>query len=574
MKKLVKFLKPYWLIALLAPLFMVGEVLVDLSQPKLMSQIVDDGVLAGDMQAILHIGLKMLGLVAVGGTCGVLCTVFAVRASQSFGNDLRCATFNKVMSMSMQQTDTFTTGSLVTRLTNDVTMVESFVTEVLRMFVRSTMSFVGGIVMMLSLDVSFGLVLAVAMPLEIIVMVVMLKKAYPLFQKVQTKLDKVNSVMQENVSGARMVKAYVREDFETQRFDNANLELCNINYRVSRLLALVAPLMMIFLNGAVIAIIYIGGFQVEAREIQVGSVMAAVTYVTQVLASMLMVGMIFQRVSRASASANRIVEILETNPAIVNGAGRISDGAGSIEFDHVSFSYPNAQGEPVLSDVSFRVRPGETVAILGATGCGKTSLVNLIPRFYDATVGTVRVDGEDVRSLDTEDLRSRIGYVLQKSELFSGSVTDNIRWGKEDATEEEAVAAAKIAQADEFVSTMPDGYNTIIGEKGASLSGGQKQRLSIARALVRRPEILIFDDSTSALDLGTEAKLQAALRENLSEMTVIMIAQRIASIKNADRILLLENGSIAAEGNHETLLRDSALYRDIYASQQHSTEVM
>ena len=362
----------------------------------------------------------------------------------------------------------------------------------------------------------------------------------------------------------------MREDYETERFATANGELCDMNYRVSRLLALISPLMMLFMNIGVIAVILIGGFQVEARAINVGAVMAAVTYIVQILTSLLSVGMVFQMVSRASS---RIAEVLDTEPAIVGGE-RMVAGGGEVEFDDVTFSYPGAQGEPVLNHVSFRVNPGELVAVLGATGSGKTSLVNLIPRFYDVTDGCVRIDGEDVRALDTGALRAKIGCVLQKSELFSGTIMDNIRWGREEATDDEVVAAAKIAQADDFVTALNDGYQTVIGEKGASLSGGQKQRLSIARALVRQPEILIFDDSTSALDLGTEARLQEALRKNLRGTTVIMIAQRIASVKNADRILLLDNGTIAAEGRHETLLKESALYREIYASQQRSAEVM
>ena len=572
MKKILKYLKPYWFVALLAPLFMIGEVLGDLMQPKLMSKIVDDGVLSGSMDVILKTGLTMILLVIAGGICGVMCTACSVKAAQSFGSDLRCVAFRRVMEMSLQQTDRFTTGSLVTRLTNDITMTENFVSMALRMFVRSTFSFIGGIAMMLTLDVNFALVLACALPLEVLVMVIMLKKAYPMFRIVQKKLDKVNSVMQENVTGARMVKAYVREEFETERFENANGDLCETNYRVSRLLALISPLMMVFMNIGVIAVILIGGYQVEARAINVGDVMAAITYIVQVLNSLLAVGMIFQMISRASASANRIAEVLDTTPAIVSGS-ELPAGKGEVCFENVSFAYPNAQGDPVLREVSFTVQPGEFVAVLGATGSGKTSLVNLIPRFYDVTDGTVYVDGTDVRELETEALRAKIGCVLQKSELFSGSVTENIRWGKEDATQEEVVAAAKIAQADEFVSKLPEGYDTIIGEKGASLSGGQKQRLSIARALVRKPDILIFDDSTSALDLGTEARLQAALRENLRGTTVIMIAQRIASVRNADRILVLENGVIAAEGKHEELLETSELYRDIFASQQHNTEV-
>jgi ATP-binding cassette subfamily B multidrug efflux pump len=573
LKKLIRFLKPYWIFAVLAPLVMVGEVLADLAQPKLMRKIVDDGILGNSFPTIIQTGLLMLGIVAVGGICGMACTAFSVKASQSFGNDLRREAFSRVMGLSLQQTDKFTTGSLVTRLTNDISATENFISMALRMFVRTIISFIGGIVMMLTLDVSFGVVLVCVLPIELVLMVIMIKKANPMFLKVQKKLDKVNSVVQENISGARAVKSFVRENYEIKRFDKANDELCGTNYSVAKLMALINPLMMIFMNVSVVAVVLIGGYQVEARQIQIGSVMAAITYITQILMSLLGVGMIFQQISRASASANRVAEILDEYPAVVGGEKVLDAVNGDLVFDNVSFSYPGAKGEPVLEGINLRIKKGETVAILGATGSGKTSLINLIPRFYMPTAGKITIGGTDISEYTLESLRSRVGCVLQKSELFSGTIADNIRWGNEKATFDDVVEASKIAQADEFIRTLNDGYDTVVSEKGASLSGGQKQRISIARALVKHPDILIFDDSTSALDLGTEARLQAALKEKLKGMTVIVIAQRVISVRGADKIAVLDNGKIAAYGKHDELMKTSELYRDIYASQQRGNEV-
>lgn len=558
----------YWYIAIVSPIFMIGEVVVDLLQPTLMSTIVDDGVLGGDMSVIIRTGLIMLGLVVVGGIMGVAAAGFASTASQNFGNDLRCDAFDKVMHLSLQQTDKFSTGSLVTRLTNDITAVQDLSSMALRMFVRAPLNFIGGVIMAVRLGTDFGLVLLCALPLELIAIILVLKKAVPLFTKVQQKLDRVNSVVQENVSGARMVKAYVREDYEESRFGKANNDLMDTTYKVQRLMAIAMPLVMFFMNICVIAIIYIGGWQVEAGNMQVGNIMACVTYTTQIMMSIVMVSMMFQLISRSRASAARIREVLSTEPAI-NDGGTALDGnsKGTVSFNRVSFRYPSALGAPVLDDISLNIGGGEMVAILGSTGSGKTSLVNLIPRFYDATGGEIMVDGVNIMDYSLAALRGKIGFVLQKSELFSGTIANNIRWGDEDASDEEVVAAAKIAQADEFISGFHDGYNTVIGEKGASLSGGQKQRLAIARAILKKPEILIFDDSTSALDLGTEARLQKALAEEFCGTTIIMIAQRVASVKNADRIAVLDGGTLAAVGTHDELLNNSEIYRDIYNSQ-------
>lgn len=562
-----KYLKKYWFFAVLTPLFMVGEVLVDLWQPKLMSIIVDEGVLGGSMDIIIRTGITMLGLVVLGAIAGAASSAFAGLTSQNFSNDLRKAVYDKVMSLSFEQTDKFTTGSLITRLTNDITQVQELVSMVLRMFVRSGLMFAGGITMTLSLNVEFSKVLMFALPIQIIIIAVFLSKATPLFAIVQKRLDKVNSVVQENVSGSRVVKAYVREEYEKARFSDANTNLMGINLKVQTLLATVMPILMLIMNISVVAIIYIGGKQVEARNMQAGSIMAAITYATMIIMSMMNISNLFQGVSRARASAKRIEEVLKTEPVIADGKSGEVIKNGDIRFEDVDFHYPNFVGKPVLSKISFDVKKGETVAILGSTGSGKTSLVNLIPRFYDVTGGKVTIDGVDVRDYELDTLRGSMGVVLQKNELFSGTIADNIRWGKPDASMDEVVRAAKIAQADDFVTGFNDGYNTVIGEKGSSLSGGQKQRLCIARAIVKNPKILIFDDSTSALDLGTEARLQKALRENLKDTTVIMIAQRVASVKNADKIVILDKGAVSAVGTHKQLLENSEVYRDIYNSQ-------
>ena len=576
--KVLRYLKPYWLFALLCPLAMILEVSMDLLQPTLMSDIVDNGIL-GDAAAdenlryVLITGLKMLVFSLIGCFGGIASAAFGTAAAQKMGNDLRKDAFAKVMHMSFQQTDKFTTGSLVTRLTNDITAIQEFVAMSLRMFVRTGMQFIGGIAVILTLNVNFGVVLVISLPVQLIAVAIIMKKASPLFSIVQSRLDKVNSVVQENVSGARVVKAFTREEYEINRFDNANTDLMTTNLKVQKLLATLNPILMIIMNASVIAIIMIGGFQVEAKAMQVGEVMAAVTYITQILMSVMMVGMMFQQVSRSAASMKRVNEVLSTNPVISDGhKSADSDNSGTVEFRNVGFSYPGSSGKPVLSGIVLKAEKGQMIAILGSTGCGKTSLVNLVPRFYDATEGDVLVDGVNVKDYDVDTLRSKIGVVLQKSELFSGTVAENIRWGCETATDEEVKTAAKIAQAEEFIDGFNDGYDTMISEKGASLSGGQKQRMAIARAIIKKPEILIFDDSTSALDLSTEAKLHKALRENLSGVTVIMIAQRIASVMRADKIAVLENGSICAFGTHKELMESSSVYRDIYYSQMKQGE--
>lgn len=566
--KLSKYLKPYALFAVLTPLSMVGEVLGDLLQPKLMSKIVDDGVLGQDMNLIIRTGLLMLLVLIGGGACGIAASAFGGIASQSFSRDLRVDVFKRVMGLSFEQTDKFTTGSLVTRLTADITAIQQMVDFMLRMLVRDSLLFFGGIIMMLTLNVRFGIIILCALPVEIIMMIIILKKANPYYSIVAKRLDSVNSVVQENVTGARVVKAYVREDTEEKRFDDANISLMESNLRVQTLMAILQPLLMIILNLSVIAVIVIGGWQVQAQAMKVGEVMAAITYLTQVLHGVMMMSMMFQTLAKASASANRLREVLETDPVIKSGSVSLSDKTGgTVSFKNVSFSYPETKGRPVISDLTLDIKSGESVAILGATGSGKSSLVNLIPRFYDCTAGEVLVDGVNVKDCKLDELRKKAGIVLQKSELFSGTVEDNIKWGDKNATHEEVISAAQAAQADEFIQKIPAGYEGIIAEKGASLSGGQKQRLSISRAVLKKPEILILDDSTSALDLGTEAKLRAEIDRKMNGTTLIIIAQRIQSVKSCDRIAVLDHGKLCACDTHENLLKTCEVYQDIYASQ-------
>ena len=525
------------------------------------------------MGIIVLFGLLMLLVTLFGGFVGTMCAYTAAKASQGFGHDLRCDAYDRVMHLSIEQTDKFTTGSLVTRMTNDISTITDFVEMVLRMFVRAPMFLIGGVAMLVALDLRFGAVLLCAIPALTLVVVLVLKKAIPLFSVIQKKLDKVNSVVQENVGGARVVKAYVRENYECDRFDAANGELRDVNFRVFKLMSVISPVLTILNNFAVIAVIFIGGFyiQIEAAGMTTGSVMAAISYITQVIMSVMMVTGMFDMVSRASASAKRVNEVLESAPVVVSGDGTADRGDVAVAFRNVDFHYPGTVGRPVLKNINLEIKKGETLAVIGSTGSGKSSLVALIPRFYDAPAGEVLVDGLNVKDYDLKALRQKIGYVMQKSELFSDTVSGNIRWGKKDASDEELRAAADAAQAAEFISDMPEGFDSYIAEKGASLSGGQKQRMSIARALVRRPEILILDDSTSALDLATESRLRKALREKLKDTTVIMIAQRIASVMEADRIAVIEqDGSILHCAPHDQLMQESETYRDIYDSQMKS----
>lgn len=587
--KIFKFLKPYWPWALMAALFMVGEVIFDLLLPQIMSKIVDEGVLSNylaneKIRIVVRYGIIMLIYLVVGGFCGVSSGVCASTASNSFGNDVRKSLFKKVTNLSYEQTDKFSTGSLVTRITNDVTQVQNFVAMSVRMFVRTIFLFFGGIVMMYITDKSFALVLAVILPIQVIIMLLFLRKATPVFKVVQGKIDKVNSVVQENVGGVRVVKAYVKEDYESNRFNDANVDLSLTTLKVQKILALIGPILTIILNVIVVAIIYIGGYKIQNVNINlldtdpnymtVGKVMAGLTYIMQVLMGVMQMAMIAASITRAKVSINRINEVLDSDPVITSS---VSEGTvypikkendGTIEFKNVSFSYPNSSGQKVVDNLNLKINKGEKLAILGATGSGKSSIVNLIPRFYDVNSGEVLVDGINVKDYNLKDLRSKISMILQSTEIFSGSIEENVRWGKDDATFEEIQKAVDIAQVRDYIeSNYSDGYQHEVGERGNNLSGGQKQRVSIARGLVRHPKFIVFDDSTSALDLATEARLHKALKENMQDATVIIIAQRVASAKNCDRIAVIDNGKLVACDTHEKLMESCAIYQDIYNSQ-------
>ena len=575
MLKLLRYLKKYWWAAILAPIFMVIEVSMDMMLTGQMQQMIDFGIPSKDLDKILSIGFTMIVIVFIGVVGGFLSGVFANIASCNFANDLRQDLFKKIMRLSYDQTDDFSTGSLVTRVTNDVMQMQNFIAQMIRMFIRSFGMFALGIVFTLTIDLRFAIILAIALPLEIIIMLLFMKKAFPLFSVMQTKLDNVNTVVHENVTGARVVKAFCKEDYEDNRFKRVNGEHADLLLYVNKLFAWLMPLFMLIVYFAQIAIYSIGGTSIfggfnngTEPEILLGETSQAITYIVMICFSLMQFGMIISNIARAQASAKRINEVLDCPLEIVDGKLDVNTltESGTVEFKNVSFAYPNSHGN-VLENISFKINKGETIAIVGATGSGKTSLVNLITRFYDVTSGEVLVDGVNVKEFNQVDLRNKIAIALQKSELFAGTIKDNISWGKLDATDEEIKLAADIAQATEFIESKKEGFDEYVEEKGTSLSGGQKQRLSIARAIVKKPEILIFDDASSALDLVTEAKLYKAMREHINDTTRIVVAQRVATAKNADKIIVLDGGVIVDFDTHENLLANCEVYQDIYNSQ-------
>ena len=580
--KIFKYLKKYWFFAILAPIFMIIEVMMDLRLVEQMSILVNQGVMLQNMEVIKSVGLQMVITLFFGISGGILCGVFTNLAAQNYGNDLRKDTFKHIVDLSYEQTDSFSTGSLVTRLTNDITQVQNMVSMSMRMFIRTFIQFAGGIYMLFtSVGSQFGVILLIALPIMMGGVLFFILKVAPMFKKVQESVDGVNAVVQENVTGTRVVKAYVQENYECNRFKNANDNLYGINIKVGTIMAYMMPLITIVMSFSMLSVMYIGGNDIidnineiialgdNYKGLQVGDILAAISYITMIIAGFMMLSMMMQFMIRGFASVQRLNEVLNTKPVILSGEVKETNEKGTIEFKNVSFSYPKSEeGERVLQNLSFKINKGETIGILGATGSGKSSLVNLISRFYDATEGEVFVDGVNVKDFDLNTLREeKVTMVLQRAELYSGTIKDNILWGKKDATNEEVEVASKIAQAHDFIQDFENGYDTIVAEKGASLSGGQKQRISIARALIRKPEILVFDDSTSALDLKTEANLYKALHEEMSDTTVVIIAQRVASVKNADKIIILNDGIIEAFGPHDELIKTSETYIDIYNSQ-------
>jgi ATP-binding cassette subfamily B protein len=568
-----KYIRRYLFFAIAAGLFMMGEVLMDLIQPGIMSRIVDDGVLgvhsggAPNLHLIWMLGLQMIGLVLFGGLCGSLNNAFVHVSSQNIGNEIRKDCFRRIMTFSFPQLDRFGTGSLVTRVTNDITQVQNFVSTFIRGMIRISMLTFGSMYFMFRLNLRFGLIVLCAFPLLVGIIALCLGKANPLFSRLQAQLDAINAIMQEDVSGIRIIKACVREVYEKMRFGKANDELIRTQLKTLVIFAFMNPLANALMYMVVAVILLAGSYEVGKGSATPGTVMAAITYTTQLLNGILMLVMLFQNISRGITSWKRVKEVLDSEPDLKDGAfdGRTTI-QGEIEFRDVSFAYPGSS-QNVLSHINLKIRRGETVAIMGATGCGKTSLVSLIPRFYDVGTGTVLVDGVDVKEYRQEALRNKIAAAMQKSELFSMTIGENIAWGMPGADAALLKDAASIAQADDFISSASDGYRTVVAERGMSLSGGQKQRISIARAVLKPAEIFIFDDSTSALDLKTEANLYQALKVSYSDSTKIIIAQRIASVRTADRIVVLGNGGVSACGTHEELMKSCQIYQDIYHSQ-------
>ncbi len=567
-RQLARFLTPYRNWALLAPLLMLLEVSMDLLQPRLIARIIDQGLGRGDLPLIYSTAAWMLGCAVVGLLGGMGCTVFAVRAAQNFGADLRGNLFRQVQTLSFGNLDRLETGKLITRLTGDVTQVQEMVMMLLRVMVRTPLLLVGSVLMAALTSPRLALLFVVLLPLVTLILRWIINRTYPLFSQVQSRLDTLNTVMQENLAGVRVVKAFSRSDHELGRFRRANDGLTDRNIAATRTGAATMPLMMLTLNFGLVAAIWLGGRQVLVGGLQTGQLIAFINYLGQALMSLMSVSMLTSRLSRAEASAERINEVLRGVPDIAPAAIPVALPAprGRVAFEHVTFGYGHSP-DPALRDVSFVAEPGETIAILGATGAGKSTLLNLIPRFYDATGGRITIDGVDIRDLDEATLRETVGIALQEAVLFSGTLRDNIRYGQPDADAPTTQAAAEIAQAHEFIARLPERYDAPIGQRGVNLSGGQKQRLAIARAVLPRPAVLLLDDSTSAVDVATEARIQAALAEGSRDQTRLIVAQRISTVLAADRILILAEGRLAASGTHDELLATSPLYREIYESQ-------
>ncbi|MCI8350711.1 MAG: ABC transporter ATP-binding protein [Oscillospiraceae bacterium] len=575
MMKLMAKLKPYWKLVALSILMLSVQSICNLMLPNLMSSIVNDGVETGATQVILQIGVMMLGVALLSAGADACANYFSSKAAMSFGRDLRSITFRKITGYSLHEADKIGTASLITRSTNDILQMQNMIQMQMRMIVNIPLQMIGGIVMAISKDPALSLVVAAAMPILAVVVVCNIRWVSPLFSVMQKRLDAVNRVLRENLSGIRVIRAFNRITQESKRFNDANKELTDTSLSAFRRMASMMPLTMLVMNAAILAILWFGNIRVSGGAMTTGDLMAFIQYVSQILMSVIMASFMLNMIPRAMASARRIVEVWDMEPEVLDPeTPKLPQKGvqGSVKFENVSFQYPGAE-RPILENLSFEANPGETVAIIGGTGSGKSTLISLIPRFYDVSTGRITVDGVDVRQMDQHDLRNRIGYVPQKALLFTGSICDNIRYGKKDATEEEIRAAADIAQATSFIENMEDGFDSYLSQDATNVSGGQKQRLSIARAVVRRPEIYIFDDSFSALDFKTDAALREALKPVTRESTVLIVAQRVSTVMNADRILVLDEGKIVGLGTHKELMKDCEVYREIVASQLREEEI-
>lgn len=569
LRRMLKYLNPYKKEAIIATILVAFVVIADLSIPRLVQVIIDDGVAQGDMNVILWTSLLMIGASLLSAAISIANTYYSVKASRGFEADLREAIFKKIQTFSFGNLDDLNTGQLLTRLTSDLNMVQLVVSMGLRMFSRAPLMFLGSFGIMFATNPNLAMVILALMPVTLVLVTFFIRLVRPLFTLVQERLDHLNQVLQENLTGIRVVKAFVRGDHENRRFEKANTSLYEISLKMAQYISIFFPIIMTLMNLGTVAIIYYGGLQVHAGTTSVGQIMAFTNYLFATMFPVLMLAMMAAQISGASASATRIMEVIDSVPEVQDSpdAVALDEIRGRVAFENVSFSYRDDGGDPVLTDVSFTAEPGEKVALLGQTGSGKSSLINLIPRFYDTSEGRVTIDGIDVRDIKMDSLRSHMGISLQEAILFSGPIRDNIKYGKPDASDEEVVEAAKTAQAHEFIMAFPEGYDTMVGERGANLSGGQKQRLAIARALLVKPRILILDDSTSSVDVETEAEIENALESLMGDTTSFIVAQRISTVLKADKILVLDNGRIAAEGRHEELMDTSPLYREIYESQ-------
>ncbi|MGG4221543.1 ABC transporter ATP-binding protein [Paenibacillus jamilae] len=581
MLKFAVFLKPYKKETILGPLFKLIEAILELLLPTMVALMINHGVGKGDTHYVWQMGLLMLLMTILGFGSSLVCQFYAARASQGFGTTLRNTMFKHISSFSYADLDKFGTPSLINRITNDVNQLQTAVAMLIRLVIRAPFICIGAIIMSMILDFRLALVLLAATPVLVLILYVVITKASPLYQLYQKKLDKIALVLSENLTGVRVIRAFAKRGTERVKFNTASDDLTQTAIRVGRISALLSPATLLVVNGAIIAILWIGGIHIQYGSLTQGEIIAFINYITQILLALIVVTNLIILFTKAATSAARIQEVLDTEASITDAAHSAAtvreglsknDNVPAISFDHVSFGY-NKTGQRALNDIVVDIYPGETVGIIGGTGSGKSTFVNLIPRFYDAVEGCVRVDGIDVRQYKLEQLRQKIGIVPQKALLFTGSIADNIRWGLEHATDEEVARAAAIAQADEFISNLPEKFEAPITRGGLNLSGGQKQRLTIARAIVGNPEILILDDSSSALDFATDAALRKSLRENSARMTVLLVSQRVSSVQHADKIIVFDEGRIVGIGTHDQLMSSSEVYQEINRSQLSTQEV-
>ncbi|MCH4826729.1 ABC transporter ATP-binding protein [Planococcus halocryophilus] len=573
MIKVLKNLSPYkWIVwGVVALVF--AQSMAELFLPTLMADIIDNGVVKGNIPYIWEIGGWMLLVSAIGAVASVFASFYSSKAAMGLGRDLRQKVFKHVGQFSLQEFDEVGTASLITRTTNDINQIQQVTIMMLRMVISAPIMLVGGIIMAVSKDAKLSLVIIGAMPVLVIAVMLILKYGIPLFQQVQKRLDGLNLVVRENLTGIRVIRAFNRETEEKARLQKANRELADVSIRVNKVMAFMMPTMMLVMNMTVVAVIWFGGIRISNGAMQIGDLMAFIQYVMMIMFALLMASFMFVMIPRAAVSAKRINEVLEMQPAFKDdGTAKADRSRGTLEFENVTFHYPGAE-EPALSNISFTAKPGEITALIGGTGSGKTTLVNLVPRFYEASSGTIRVNGVDIREASQQEVRSKIGFVPQKSVLFTGTIAENIRFGKQDASDQEMKQAASTAQATEFIDQIKGGYTAPIEQGGSNLSGGQKQRLSIARALIRKPDLYIFDDSFSALDFKTDAKLRRALKDETKNATVLLVAQRVSTVVDADRIIVLEKGKMVGMGTHKELLESNKVYREIALSQLSEEEI-